>query len=89
MIYAFVSHPVQNFEVWKPVFDSDKARATASGIQFINLLRGKENPNEVSIFCSAPSQEAFDAFFHDPILPELMKDAGVLAPPTVQIFTGA
>lgn len=89
MIYALVSHPVQNFEVWKPVFDSDLARASAAGIGFVKLFRGLENSNLVSILCTAPSLEGFNAFFHDPILPELMKNAGVLAPPTVEIFTEA
>ncbi len=89
MIHAIVSHPVQNYDVWKPVFDSDAARASAAGIRFVKLLRGLENPNLVTIICSAPSVEGFNAFFHDPILPELMKNAGVLAPPTVEVFTEA
>ena len=89
MIYAFVSHPVQDYDTWKPVFDSDSARAQAAGIRFIKLLRGLENSNEVSIFCSAPSREEFESFFHNPILPELMKDAGVLAAPRVEIFQEA
>ncbi|MFN0213233.1 MAG: hypothetical protein ACKVT2_03180 [Saprospiraceae bacterium] len=89
MIYAIVSHPVQDFEVWKPVFDGDSARATNAGIVIVKLLRGLENPNLVTIVCTAPSLEGFNAFFHDPILPELMKNGGVLAPPTVEIFTEA
>ena len=86
MIYVLLSHPVQDFDTWRPVFDSDQARAAAAGIRNVKLLRGLENPNEVSIFCSVPSKEALDSFVNDPTLPELMKKAGVLAPPTIQIF---
>lgn len=86
MIYAFGSHPVQNFDTWKPVFDSDQPRAEAAGIHCVKLFRSIDNPNEVNFLFTAASMEAFDQFIHDPVLPELMKSAGVLAPPSFRFF---
>lgn len=87
MIYVLVSHPIQDFDVWKPVFDSDQPRLNAAGARMVKLFRSLDNPNSVSILFSAPSKEVFDALVHDPVLPELMKKAGVLAPPTFAFFT--
>lgn len=89
MTYVFGNHPVQDFDAWKPVFDSDQARANAAGIHLVKLFRSLENPNSVSMLFTIPSKEAFQAFIHDPVLPELMKNAGVLAPPTFEFFTEA
>ena len=89
MIYAFGSHPVQDFDAWKPVFDSDQPRAEAAGIHCVKLFRSLDNPNEVNMLFSATSMEAFDAFVHNPILAGLMQKAGVLAPPTFRFFTEA
>lgn len=89
MIYAFVTHPVQDFDTWKPVFDSDQPRANAAGIHLVHLFRSLDNPNNVSMLFTAPSAEALDAFMHNPVLAELMKKAGVLAPPTVELFNEA
>lgn len=89
MVYVFGTHPVQDFDAWKPVFDSDQARATAAGFQLVHLLRGVENPNLVRIVFAVPSKEAFQAFASDPILAQKMKEAGVLAPPVFEFFTEA
>lgn len=89
MIYAIVSHPVQDYSAWKPVFDSDAARCEAAGVKILNLLRGDENPNLVTIVASAPSKEAFHGFFSDPILGQKMQQAGVLAPPSVDLYQSA
>lgn len=86
MIYAFGSHPVKDFDTWKVVFDSDQPRAEALGIHCIKLLRAVEDPNLVNFLFSAPNNETFDAFLHNPALGELMQQAGVLAPPTFQFF---
>ena len=59
MIYILLSHPVQDFDAWKSIFESDQERASAADIQLIKLLRSKENPNEVSIFCSAQARKPF------------------------------
>lgn len=89
MIYIFGNHPVRDFETWKPIFESDQPRAAAAGIHLVKLLRSVANPNTVHLFFTAPSVEAFERFIHDPVLPELMKEAGVLAPPAFEYFTEA
>ena len=89
MIYVFGNHPVQDFGTWKPFFDSDQPRAKAAGIHLVKLFRSLENPNDVSLLFTAPSKEVFLDFFNNPVLPELKKSAGVLAPPTVQFLTEA
>lgn len=89
MIYGTAFHPVQDFDAWKPVFDTDLNRATAAGVTFIKILRSVEKPNDVTIFFSVPSKEAFDAFAHNPVLAEKMKAAGVLAPPVFTFYTEA
>ncbi len=89
MIHVLVSHPVQDYAAWKPVFDSSLPMTKAAGINILNVFRGADNLNEVSVFCSAPSAEAFHQFFSNPQLGELMHQGGVLAPPVVQIFQAA
>ncbi len=89
MIYVFGNHPVQDFDTWKPVFDSDQPRAKAADIHLVKLFRSLENPNHVSMLFTVPSKEAFVAFINNPALPELMQKAGVLAPPVFEFFTEA
>lgn len=86
MIYIFGSHPVQDFNTWKPVFDSDQARATAAGVQLQQLFQDLDNPNNISMLFSAPSKEVFDRFCADPTLGQLMQQAGVLAPPVFHLL---
>ncbi len=86
MIYAILSQTVEDFKTWKPVFESDQPRAAAAGIECVKLLRSLENPNEISVLFSAPSSDALHRFFSDPILPVLMKRAGVVSLPTLEIF---
>ena len=89
MIYVLVSHPVQNFETWKPVFDSDQPRVKNAGLTLHNIFRSAENPNDVSILFSAANKAVIETCMQDPALPILMEKSGVLAHPTVQFFNEA
>lgn len=89
MVYILGNHPVRDFDTWKPFFDSDLARAAAAGIHLVKLFRDLDDPNSVSILFSAPSKDVFLTFFDNPVLPELMQSAGVLAPPSIQFLMEA
>lgn len=86
MVYVIGSHPVKDFDTWKPYFDGNQDRAKKQGIQIQKLFRDVNDPNLVYFLFTAPSAEQFMDFVHDPVLAPLMQQAGVLAPPEFHVL---
>ncbi|MBO68363.1 MAG: hypothetical protein CL398_08625 [Acidiferrobacteraceae bacterium] len=86
-VTVIVSLKVADFDDWKTVFDanaSDRQNANINAKAYQNI----DNPNNAIAMGTAPSKEAFIAFFARPEIQQIQKDAGVLAPPDITFLEG-
>ena len=49
MIVLQIEHPVQNFEGWKKVFDSDPIGRKSAGVRRYRILQPVNDPNHVIV----------------------------------------
>ena len=49
MIILQIEHPVQDFNAWKRVFDSDPANRKESGVRRYRIFKTIDNPNYIII----------------------------------------
>ena len=80
-IKVIVSFEVEDFGKFKSGFDTGGNTRTEAGIM-LEAFKNMDAPNNVWVIGTAPSKEAFTAFFSAPSAQERMKNAGVISPPT-------
>ena len=60
-MHILVQHEVEDFEVWKKVYDEDEPARAAAGFKEITLYQGLDNPNNVvAIFSNDDVEKAFN-----------------------------
>lgn len=57
-----IEHTVQDFEMWKQMFDSDPADRKGSGVRRYQILRAQDEPNYVMIDLEFDSNEEAETF---------------------------
>jgi hypothetical protein len=81
-IKVIVSMDVKDFDTWLKTFNSSKDIRAEKGIVG-EAHRNLDNPNNAVVIGTAPSKEAFLAFFATPEQAERMQSAGVVSQPAV------
>ena len=84
-VTVIVSLKVAEFSKWKAGFDAhaeDRAEAGLNALAHQNI----DDPNNAIVIVTAPSKEAFLAFFTRPETQEMQKKAGVLGPPEIKFI---
>ena len=81
-VKVLLSLEVEDFNKLKSVFDAAENARTEAGIA-AEAYRNMDAPNNAWVIATAPSKEAFAAFFSSPLQKERMRTAGVISPPTV------
>ena len=87
-VTVIVSLKVAEFSKWKAGFDThaeDRAEAGLNALAHQNI----DDPNNAIVIVTAPSKEAFLAFFTRPETQEMQKKAGVLGPPEIKFINPA
>ena len=87
-VTVIVSLKVAEFFQWKAVFDAlskERAEAGLNAVAHQNI----DDPNNAIVIGTAPSKEAFLAFFTRPETQEMQKKAGVLGPPEIEFINPA
>jgi hypothetical protein len=87
-VTVIVSLKVAEFSKWKAGFDAhaeDRAEAGLNALAHQNI----DDPNNAIVIVTAPSKEAFLAFFTRPETQEMQKKAGVLGPPEIKFINPA
>jgi len=79
-IQVILNFQVTDFDKFKALFDARADARTAAGIEG-KLYRTIDAPNSPVVIGTAPSKEAFFAYFQSPGQQEAMKDGNQLAPP--------
>ena len=83
-----ISLNVADFDHWKAGFDAhaeDRAEAGLNAVAHQNI----DDPDNAIVIVTAPSKEAFLAFFTRPETQEMQKKAGVLGPPEIKFINPA
>lgn len=84
-----VRHKVQDYDAWRPVYDSLEPLREQHGCTGKRVLQLPDNANDVLITHDFPSLEQANSFASDPALGEGMQRAGVEGRPQIEIFTVA
>jgi len=77
----YLSHPVENFEKWKSLFDEDEERHKEAGTSLVGIFRQVGDENNVLVVFEGNDPEVMRKMLANPELGEKMKEAGVLGPP--------
>ncbi len=81
-VTVIVSLKVADFDDWKAVFDAGAISRDEAGID-AKAYQNIDDPDNPIAIGTAPSKEAFIAFFTRPDMQEIQKKAGVLGPPEI------
>ena len=80
-MHILVQHEVEDFEVWKKVYDEDEPARAAAGFKEITLYQGLDNPNNVVVIFSNDDVEKTREFLQSDHIKEAMQSAGVVSEP--------
>jgi hypothetical protein len=81
-----INQKIENFDKWKEAFDKHNATRDEYGINILNVFRGIEDRNKVTVIAEETKPDALKAFMGSEKVQLAMKDAGVLGPPEISIF---
>lgn len=80
MKYVLIIHEVEDYPIWKKVFDDAAGIRKEAGEISFQLLRYEADANSIVHFSQWISLEMARAFFESPRLVQIRKEAGVKAP---------
>ncbi|MDD4978415.1 MAG: antibiotic biosynthesis monooxygenase [Gallionella sp.] len=80
MQHVLIIHEVEDYPLWKVVFDQAAAIRRDAGEISYQLLRYEENSNNIVHFSEWTSLEDARLFFESPALVKIRHEAGVKAP---------
>ena len=86
---GIVKHPVNDYAAWRTVYEQVQPLRDKHGVSAANVLQDPADPNNVTVLHWFPSVAQAEAFAADPGLKEAMANAGVKAPPRIEIVVEA
>lgn len=88
-VLGIVKHPVNDYAAWRTVYEQVQPLRDKHGVSAANVLQDPADPNNVTVLHWFPSVAQAEAFTADPSLKEAMANAGVNAPPRIEIVVEA
>jgi hypothetical protein len=88
MATIFFQHQVNDYDAWRPYYDSDTERREAAGLSEIGVFRKAGDKNLVLVVWGADSLDGFKAMLSSEGLKAKMQEAGVVGEPAVCIGEG-
>jgi quinol monooxygenase YgiN len=83
MIQVLVRHNVEDYNTWRPVYDSHEAFRKETGSLGARVLRDANDPTNVVVITEWPDMNAAQAFATSASLHEVMGRAGIVGKPDV------
>ena len=83
MADLLIRHKVDDFDVWKPLFDAHSATRRANGALGARLFRNADDPHEVLILMAWDDLDRASLFVQSDDLHEVMARSGVTDRPDV------
>lgn len=85
MPFVLITHEVEDYPVWKKVFDKAAGIRKEAGERSFQVLNYENVPNKIVHFSAWTSLENARAFFESPQLVQIRQEAGVKAPEFVYL----
>lgn len=89
MAYVLVRHKVNDYEVWKSVFDDFADSRKLGGEKAYQVFRAEDDSNNVILLFEWESFESAHAFLHSQDLKDAMQKAGVAEEPYIRFMEEA
>jgi quinol monooxygenase YgiN len=86
---SIVQHPVSDYAAWRTVYEQVQPLRDKHGVSAADVLQNPADPNQVTVLHWFPSVAQAQAFAADPGLKDAMANAGVTAPPRIEIVVEA
>lgn len=80
MKHVLIIHEVEDYSIWKKIFDNAATIRKEAGEIAFQLLKYEHEPNKIVHFSKWTSLEAAKQFFESPKLVKIREEAGVKAP---------
>jgi quinol monooxygenase YgiN len=80
MSYVLIIHEVEDYEIWKEIFDAAADIRKEAGENTYQLLKYEHDANKIVHFSAWTSIADAKLFFESPKLVEIRKAAGVKSP---------
>ena len=77
-----ISHELEDYERWKPLFDEDETNRSAAGMITLGLAKDKDNANMVYIMFAFDDLDKVREFTASEELKAKMQEGGVIGEPT-------
>lgn len=86
MTYVLVKHKIEDWDAWKPVFDSHKPTRISGGELDSHVYRTDGNPNEITVLFKWDSLKKAKAFLESKDLKTKMAEGGVTGEPEIRFL---
>jgi hypothetical protein len=83
MVYVLITHAVEDFAEWKPVYDAYQLEPSNPQSKGDLVFQSTEDPNLVTVLSEFESWDAAEEFMNSEELKNAMHDAGVAGEPEV------
>jgi hypothetical protein len=89
MATIIVRHEVEDFDKWKPAFESDIPKLKELGMTNEKVYRDKDNPNIVTVIGDCESVDKIMEYMGSDEIKEKMASGGVVGKPEVFVMESA
>lgn len=86
---GIVQHPVRDYATWRTAYEQVQPLRDKHGVSAASVLQDPADPNNVTVLHWFPTVGQAEAFAADPGLKDAMANAGVTAPPRIEIVVEA
>lgn len=86
MIYLSATYKVKDFKQWHKSFVENESRRIHAGLRVENILREKEDPNQLTILMSVESMTAAEDYLENVLSEESLKNLSVNGKVEVKFF---
>ena len=84
--YMIVQHKVADYDKWKQAFDQHESVRASYNIGLIAVGQTLDDPTSIVAIFASPQASDFTDFLEKSNLKEVMKNAGVISQPTINIL---
>ncbi len=81
MVYVLITHAVEDFAKWKPVYDAYQLEPSNPRSKGDMVFQSAENPNLVTVLSEFESREDADLMINSDELKNAMHNAGLASQP--------
>jgi hypothetical protein len=86
MAVVILTHKVENYQKWKPIYDKDVQRREKAGLKEIICGQKSDEPNSVYMVFETSDPNKTKEMMKDPELKEVMDEAGVISKPEIIVI---